>query len=964
MPGEPPKARIELDGVPGSPRGPLTAVFICLIILVLGAAALAVWDARNATIRESKDRQARLAVVLAQEAARAVQAVDLVVLGATQQVAASGAGTEAAFRQAMATEATQRDLRQRLNNLPQLAAITLSDTRGRLVNTSGDWPPQGRERADSEAVRHFSEAPDDAAYLSGPWRDDPSGSWTMFLTRAVRAADGHAIGLVTGAVSLGYFTDFFRDVEPGGSDTVTLLRLDGTVMATHPAGATPVGQRLSAASPWHAVAAEGGGLYDYRDGGSGDRRSAAVRPVHGYKLAVDVSASEASILVAWRRQGAFIGLAAVTAIGVLAGLFRLLREQFRSLAASARELRAAADALADSQAELGEKSELLETTLRYMDQGLVMVTPDLRIAVCNPRAAALLGLPESPLDGTAVLAEDGVVLRTPHAFDRIWSDGRILEVKGTPMPNGGLIRTYTDVTEQRLAAERIAAARDQAEAAREAAESANRAKTDFLANMSHEIRTPMNGIIGMSELLLRAPLTGEQRDCATGVRDSARALLSVIDDILDFSKLEAGKVELEPSDFHLGETVRAASALLELRASEKRLTLATVIDPACDGWVRGDPMRLRQVLINLIGNAVKFTETGHVRVDVGPDPGDPGRIRFSVEDTGIGMGAGTIARLFQKFSQADSSISRRFGGTGLGLAISQELAELMGGRIWAESIEGRGSVFRLVLELPPAAEPAAAPAAVPVAPARPMRLLVADDNAINQRLLHALLLGAGHSVDTVANGLDAVEAAGRTRYDAILMDVQMPLMDGVQATQRIRALPPPYDATPVIALTADALRGAAERYRGVGMDAYLSKPLDAAALFATLAGFAPARRPAALDLPVLEQATIDALLAFLKPPQLADFLAEAMAGLEERIPLLGGHLAAGRAEAAMREAHDIVSVAGNYGAVALSALARDIQLACKQGRLGEAMEDFAHMESVAASGLRALRGVAVGLAGN
>ena len=433
----------------------------------------------------------------------------------------------------------------------------------------------------------------------------------------------------------------------------------------------------------------------------------------------------------------------------------------------------------------------------------------------------------------------------------------------------------------------------------------------------------------------------------------------MIDDILDISKLEAGKVELEHTDFHLGDTIRAAAGLLRPFAVEKGLRLVCAIDPAAERLAHGDPFRLRQVLVNLIGNAVKFTEHGQVEVRAEPDPADPLLIRIEVEDTGIGMAPGTLDRLFQKFAQADSSISRRFGGTGLGLAISRELTELMNGRLTGESTEGKGSLFRIVLPLADAVgEPVAGePESEPEPVTRALHILVADDNATNQRLLTALLRGAGHSVTVAANGRKAVEAVMREQFDIVLMDVQMPVMDGIQAVRRIRALPPPKCDIPIIAVTADALHGAAERYRAAGMDGYLSKPLSSPALFRAINEFTAEGRPKrspADGMPMMDESAIETLQAFLPPNQVEALLTESLTDIEGRIHRLGVRLDAADAAGAAREAHDLVSVAGNCGARALSTLARDIERACKQGVMTDAILGFARLQDVATGSIGAL----------
>jgi two-component system sensor histidine kinase/response regulator len=773
----------------------------------------------------------------------------------------------------------------------------------------------------------------------------------------------------------------------------------------------------------------------------------------------------------------------------------------------------------------------LRDAVESISDGFVLWDEDWRFVMCNSRFRALYALSAEylvpgismhdillggakagqygDLDDPGRFAADIITegSRSGGVFECHLDSGRWVLGSNRHMTMGGWVGIRTDITERKqrelelvesrdrleeqarhlaALAEDLSIARDEAQRAKEAADDANRAKSEFVSNMSHEIRTPMNGIIGMNGLLLKTPLSPDQRKFAEGVRLSADSLLAIVNDVLDISKLEAGKFELESIDFSLESVIEDAIDIISSKAQEKELELAVWTDESTRIPLRGDPNRLRQIILNLVSNAIKFTDFGLVAVEtrIVVEPGNHNdqaerrRVRVEVHDTGIGMSEADKARLFRKFTQADSSIARRFGGTGLGLAICKQLTELMGGQIGVDDRVGGGSTFWLELSLP------AVTGFVPKTPARPEqlagmrvlvvddiamnrtifcrqleaqgmivdeapsamaaisalhaaqragtpvdivltdqmmpelsgedlarmiraepdwpqpkiilassanvraanddfdarltkpvrektlvgcllrlvgaepqeaellglgpgptmlsavrgRILLVDDNDINLQIAHSLLTGAGHEVEVASDGRQAVNAWLHRSFDAILMDVQMPIFDGLQATREIRTREGRGRHIPIIAMTAGAMLSDQEACLAAGMDDYVAKPYAASDLLATVARWLDVGADAADDEmpPVLDTGHLDLLEKMMTPAQFAAILRRCLDGDADRLARIEALGRSGDLVQLGHEVHNLKGVYGNLGARRIQHLAEIVERAALEGDLPRA----------------------------
>jgi signal transduction histidine kinase/CheY-like chemotaxis protein/HPt (histidine-containing phosphotransfer) domain-containing protein len=810
----------------------------------------------------------------------------------------------------------------------------------------------------------FSDAGASAGGLTigGPARNPVTGEWAIFLARPVSMP---AVGTVTAVaeVPVPRITALLAlGGEPHGI-RVTLEREDGLLIASLPHDETRIGRRLPNAASSLPASGQVSSRFDDR------RVLISVRQTLYPTLTVTTTVDNEAALEVWRQDRSRV-LAA-------SGLFSLL------VLALAAALHLGLRQREKVEAERASWRARLENALESMSDGFVMFGPDHRLIACNQRyrdfyaisapfifpgaqfrdivrEGALRGqYPQAGPDIEAfVEAMDAWRLSNNPSNERLLPDGRWVLITERGTADGGTVGIRTDITQLKRTMEELAAARDAASAAGEA-------KSQFLARMSHELRTPLNGILGFAQVLLSDPaLTPQQREQVTTLSEAGQHLLELVNGLLDLSKIEAGKLELAPKPVALRPLLEACAGLLAPEVARKRLRFALDVATGTPAAVQADATRLRQMLLNLLANAVKFTpEGGRVQMRA-RRLADGNGVRIEVQDSGPGIPADKRHLLFEDFSQLAAAPAQDQPGTGLGLAISARLAAAMGGRIGCDSDVREGALFWVELPLPEVALPAAAaapperPRAV-VSEARGLRVLVADDVAANRMVARAMLVAAGHSVDSASDGAEAVAAVEREPYDIVLMDVQMPMVDGLEATRRIRGLPGMRGRVPILAVTASALPEQIRACHEAGMDGHLAKPIDRESLLAAVsrlaAGGAPGEPPESVgavgEWPLVDKAALASLAADLGPTAdavIAEFVAELRLGVET----LGAEAMERDPQRLRQAAHRLLGAARTLGATRLALAIEAMQVKLRAGQ--PALDGLRRARAVAGETLAAL----------
>jgi signal transduction histidine kinase/DNA-binding response OmpR family regulator len=863
--------------------------------------------------------------------------------------------------------------------------VFITDANG-IVRQATDEAQIGTNIGDRGFFRDRAALPSDDGQIyigAGTNKADGQG-WTLNIARRLDLPDGSFAGVIGATYDMAELTRYFGESALGRQGLVELIgRTDERVLAATGGGASP-GESIAGTAMWQAIANAPDGRWVGPSAPDGVERVHAFHQLPDRKLDLVVATSVATAMrpaIVWERQALiFVSLTTIMVLVVAGALRAEARAARRQVALLAHERAMLAIAKADADA----KSQRLEVTLAGMSDGVMMMDANLLLLEWNARFPELIGLPANALFrgmslvhvlraqastgefGTVdVEAEVAARVAAIHSAgdsvttERTRPDGRALAVRRRRLADGSFVTIYTDVTEGKRNEEALRQARFLAEATSEA-------KSRFVAMVSHEIRQPLNALLNSLSLLAGNEIAPAPRRLVEMARQSGDALLGLLNDILEMSKMEAGQLALRPDVFALAPLLQGVRDMFADQAASRGMTLTLAVAEGTPDRLQADPVRIRQILMNLMSNAVKFASPGRVVLAAEVEHDMPGMLRLTIRDPGPAIDPTGRARLFQPFVQLGEGAGDGYTGTGLGLTICQTLAGLLGGEIGYEATEDGGNAFwvRLAFDLP-VEEPASRPARRPLYPRS--RVLLVEDIRANQLVIATMLRREGHMVDITASGSAAIRAVARQPYDLVLMDIFMPGMTGIEATRHIRAMPGPAGTVPVCALTGNVSPEDRARCDAVGMNDMLVKPVELDALIDVLGRLVWRSRPSwqprgtleprvdAPVLPLLMPSRLEELRANLPPSALVDMVEQSIEELTERLTLLRGTLALGDAVAIVAEAHAMAGLAGGYAMAALEFRLQSIIERARGGDVAKAASSAADLEMLLARSAAALR---------